>query len=204
VDKVTIVTGAAAPLIRPNIDTDTIIRIERLTQLTRQELGHYAFESLRYSAGGSENAEFVLNQTAFRDAPILLAGPNFGCGSSREGAVWALLGAGIRCVIASSFGEIFYNNCFQNGMLPVRLIEAQIAVLAQRSLAGHSVIVDLVAREVRCDDESYAFSIEPMRREALLHGQDAISVTLQYRREIRNWQMADAVARPWIWAVARM
>src|SRR5919205_1213678 len=117
------VGGPAAPLLRANVDTDLIIRIERLVGTRREELGPFAFEALRRRADGSEDPDFVLNRPEYRGAPILLAGPNFGCGSSREGAVWALMGAGIRCVIAPSFGDIFFSNCFQNGLLPVVLPE---------------------------------------------------------------------------------
>src|SRR5215475_4217104 len=109
------VVGPAAYLPRDNVDTDVIIRIERLTNVEREQLGGYAFEALRFSRDGTEDPDFVLNRPAFRTAPILIAGTNFGCGSSREGAVWALMARGVRCVIAESFGEIFYNNCFQNG-----------------------------------------------------------------------------------------
>jgi 3-isopropylmalate/(R)-2-methylmalate dehydratase small subunit len=117
------VTGIAAPLLRANIDTDMIIPVQRLVGASRDGLGPYGFERFRYLADGSDNPEFPLNRDAFRNAPILLAGENFGCGSSREGAVWTLMGMGLRCVIAPSFGDIFHNNCFQNGLLPVRLPE---------------------------------------------------------------------------------
>ena len=120
-EKFTKVTGVAAPLMRQNVDTDLIIRIERLVSNTgRQGLGPYCFEQLRLRADGSENPDCVFNQAPFRDAPIILSADNFGCGSSREGAVWALAGMGVKAVIAPSFGDIFYNNCFQNGLLPVR------------------------------------------------------------------------------------
>ena len=202
-DKVTVISGAAAPLVRSNIDTDTIIRIERLTQLSREQLGRYAFESLRYKEDGSENDDFVLNQEAYRSAPILLGAENFGCGSSREGAVWALMGAGVRCVIAQSFGEIFYNNCFQNRLLPVRLGKTIIERLAELSRLGLKVTVKLANQEVLAGEERYAFDIEPMRRDALLNGLDEISKTLQYRERISQWQAENKLARPWIWTVTR-
>ncbi|RKF33366.1 3-isopropylmalate dehydratase small subunit [Paraburkholderia fungorum] len=200
-DKVTVISGAAAPLVRSNIDTDTIIRIERLTQLSRDQLGRYAFESLRYVEDGSENPDFVLNQDAYRHAPIVLTAENFGCGSSREGAVWALMGTGVRCVIAQSFGEIFYNNCFQNGLLPVRLAEEVISRLVELSRLGHQVTVKLATQEVLAGEEIYTFEIEPMRRDALLNGIDDVSRTLQYRERIRQWQARDRLERPWIWIV---
>jgi 3-isopropylmalate/(R)-2-methylmalate dehydratase small subunit len=200
VDKVTVVEGVAAPLLRDNVDTDIVIRIERLTQQTREALGQYAFEAWRYNEDGSENAQFVLNRAPWRRAPVLLAGANFGCGSSREGAVWALMSAGIRCVIAESFGEIFYNNCFQSGLLPVRLPKAQIEKLAGLAQSGASVKVDLVAQCITAHELTIPFEIEGLRRDALLQGLDEISQTLQLREAIREWQRADREERPWIWS----
>ncbi|MFC7538308.1 3-isopropylmalate dehydratase small subunit [Siccirubricoccus deserti] len=145
------VTGIAAPLLRANIDTDMIIPVQRLVGASRDGLGPYGFERFRYLADGSDNPEFPLNRKAFRTAPILLAGENFGCGSSREGAVWTLMGMGLRCVIAPSFGDIFHNNCFQNGLLPVRLPEAlirRIAEAVEASPGNARVTVDLERQEV--------------------------------------------------------
>jgi len=198
-DKVTIITGVAAPLMKSNIDTDTIIRIDRLTQQARSELGHFALEALRYRQDGSEDLSCVLNQPAFRDAPILLAAENFGCGSSREGAVWALLASGLRCVIAESFGDIFYNNCFQNGLLPIRLAESDIRLLAGQSESGNVVSVDLTMQTVRSGPVELVFEIEPNRREAMLEGLDEISQTLMQAEEIAQWQAQDRHNRPWIW-----
>jgi 3-isopropylmalate/(R)-2-methylmalate dehydratase small subunit len=144
----TTVSGPAAPLLLANVDTDVIIRIEPLTQQPREALGRFAFEVLRYRPDGSEDPEFVLNQPAFRGAPILLAGTNFGCGSSREGAVWALPGIGIRCVIAPSFGDIFFSNYFQNGVLPIVLDEHMIEELATSARTGAVMRVDLVHRQL--------------------------------------------------------
>jgi 3-isopropylmalate/(R)-2-methylmalate dehydratase small subunit len=198
-DKVTIITGVAVPLMKSNIDTDTIIRIDRLTQQTRSELGRFALEALRYRQDGSEDSSCVLNRPAFRNAPILLAGENFGCGSSREGAVWALLASGLRCVIAESFGDIFYNNCFQNGLLPIRLAESHIRLLAGQSESGHVVTVDLTMQTVRSGTVERVFEIEPNRREAMLEGLDEISQTLKQAEEIAQWQARDRRNRPWIW-----
>lgn len=199
-DKVTIITGVAVPLMKSNIDTDTIVRIDRLTQQSRSELGQFAFEALRYRQDGSEDASCVLNYLAFRNAPILLATENFGCGSSREGAVWALLASGLRCIIAESFGDIFYNNCFQNGLLPIRLSENDIRLLADASESGNVVSVDLAMRTVRSGPFERVFEIEPNRREALLEGLDEISQTLKRAPEIAQWQEQDRRNRPWIWA----
>jgi 3-isopropylmalate/(R)-2-methylmalate dehydratase small subunit len=195
----TTLTGRAAPLPRANIDTDVIIRIERLTGGDPATLGRYAFEALRYGADGSENPEFILNQPSYRGAPILIAGSNFGCGSSREGAVTALMGLGIRCVIADSFGDIFYSNCCQNGLLPVRLGAAEVAALMRQSSAGE-VAVDLAAQIVLGPDGStFPFEIDPLRREALLEGLDDLGLTLKQMAQVRAWQAADRRARPWAW-----
>ena len=142
----TVVSGAAPYLPRANIDTDVIIRIERLTSLPKEQLGPYAMEALRYRADGSDDPDFILNRLTFRGAPILLAGDNFGCGSSREGAVWALQGIGVRCVVAPSFGDIFYSNCFQNGVLPIRLPAPEVEALAAACADGAPLTVDLERR----------------------------------------------------------
>jgi 3-isopropylmalate/(R)-2-methylmalate dehydratase small subunit len=198
VDKITVISSVAAPLIRANVDTDTIIRIERLTREPRDRLGSFALESLRLRADGSEDPACVLNQPPFREAQILLTGDNFGCGSSREGAVWALRGWGFRCVIAPSFGEIFYNNCFQNAMLPVRLEMNAIDQLAQNSEV-EKVTVDLRAQTVSRGPLKFSFDIEPMRRDALLEGLDDISRTLRSTAQIEAWQSSNRQTSPWIW-----
>jgi 3-isopropylmalate/(R)-2-methylmalate dehydratase small subunit len=200
-----IVTGPAPYLATPNLDTDVIIRIERLTALGRSELGAYALESLRFLPDGSEDPDFVLNQKQFRSAPILLAGENFGCGSSREAAVWALQGIGMRCVIAPSFGDIFYSNCFQNGVLPIRLSEAQVARLADACHYGEKLIVDLEHCSLRTTaGPEISFEVDALRREALLHGLDDIGLTLKHNDEILAWQHKDRRQRAWAWAaVAR-
>jgi 3-isopropylmalate/(R)-2-methylmalate dehydratase small subunit len=200
VQPFTRITGPAAPLLRANIDTDVIIRIERLTGVPREQLGRYAFEALRYRIDGSEDPDFVLNRTNFRNAPILIAGENFGCGSSREGAVWALMAAGLRCVIAESFGDIFYNNCFQNGVLPVVLPAAAVSQLAREAANGTRLTVDLFEQKVMTPQgESIAFDIDVQRRQALLEGFDDISLTLKRLSEIVAWQSQDRNVRPWIW-----
>ncbi len=194
-DPFTTVTGRAAPLLLANIDTDVIIRVEHLTAPDQTVLGRYAFESLRYEADGSEKAGFVLNRPDFRGAPILLAGANFGCGSSREGAVTAIQQMGIRSVIAPSFGDIFYGNCFQNGLLPIRLPENVIAELAAAPLLS----VDLARQAVIAGNAVHPFEIDPRRREALLEGLDDIGLTLKQMAAIRDFQSHDRVARPWVW-----
>lgn len=196
----TTIRGRAAPLMKANIDTDVIIRIERLTSLARDALGPFAFEALRYRPDGSDEPDFVINDPTFRNAPFLLAGRNFGCGSSREGAVWALQGIGVRCVIAPSYGDIFYGNCFQNGVLPIRLSLDQVEALAMQCADGAELGVDLeLATLTAPDGSSTAFAIDPMRRNALLHGLDDLGLTLKDDPLIREWQARDRVSRPWVW-----
>src|ERR1700722_2840310 len=159
----TTITGAAVPLMRANIDTDIIIRIERLTG--NADLGHYAFEALRYLPDGSQNPDCVLNQPRFKNAPILFAGRNFGCGSSREGAVTALMGMGVRSVVAPSFGDIFFVNCFRNGLLPVILPEQTIEKLAR--LPGNvDFAIDLKRQLISASSgEIISFQVDPLQRE---------------------------------------
>ncbi|MBE0612974.1 MAG: 3-isopropylmalate dehydratase small subunit [Burkholderiales bacterium] len=203
-EKFTVLNSVAAPLMLANVDTDLIIRIERLYRLDRGELGAWAFESLRYLSDDRENPQFLLNQPPWRGARILLAAENFGCGSSREGAVWALWDLGVRCVIAPSFGDIFYNNCIQNGMLPLRLAAEQVESLAAEAKnVGGEISVDLAAQQVRtASGRLLAFDIEPGQRETLLKGLDAISLTLAYSAEIDKYQERDRMLRPWLYRKA--
>lgn len=194
------VSGAAAPLLLDNVDTDVIIRMSRLTSVKRTELGPYALETLRLLPDGSENPECVLNQPAFRGAPILLAGRNFGCGSSREGAVWALDGSGVRCIIASGFGDIFHANCLQNGVLPIDLPPDQVAGLARQAAGGSPLTIDLEQCLVQAPDGSRrAFTIDPLKRVMLLQGVDELTLTLGKRALIDAWRARDRAARPWLW-----
>ena len=200
----TTLTGRAAPLLMANVDTDVIIRIERLAGVPRAELGRYAFEVLRYRSDGSDDPEFVLNAPGFRGAPILLAGPNFGCGSSREAAVWALMGIGVRCVIAPSFGDIFYGNCVQNGVLPVVLDDTAVQAIAGIAQAGRAVTVDLVQQRVSAENVELPFTIDTLRREQLLAGLDAIDLAMRDRPAIEAWQQADRERRPWVWSAVQL
>lgn len=204
VEKFTLLKSVAAPLMLANVDTDVIIRIERLSKLDRGELGPWAFEALRYLPDGSENPQFLLNQPPWRGARILLAAENFGCGSSREMAVWALWDLGVRCVIAPSFGDIFYGNCFQNGLLPLRLPAAEVEALAAEARSGGAQItVDLEAQQVIAPSgRAIAFDIEPGRRLALLQGLDAIGVTLTHAADIAAFQARDRMQRPWLYRQA--
>jgi 3-isopropylmalate/(R)-2-methylmalate dehydratase small subunit len=203
--RFTTLTGVAAPLLRDNIDTDIVIRVERLTGTTRESMGAVAFEAWRFLPDGRENPEFVLNQAAYRGAPILLAGANFGCGSSREGAVWAMMGMGLRCVIAESFGDIFFGNCFQNGLLPIRLPGDTVRRLADHSTGGNARLTIDLERQlvVTADGEQIGFAVEPMRRTALLEGLDDIGLTLKHAEAILAYQVADRVSQPWVWSPTR-
>jgi 3-isopropylmalate/(R)-2-methylmalate dehydratase small subunit len=202
-EKFTSVSAIAAPIMVSNVNTDVIVRIERLIDIPPEELGPYAFEAWRYLPDRSPNPDFVLNQSRWHDAQILVCGDNFGCGSSREGAVWALAGLGIRAVIGTSFGDIFFNNCFQNGLLPVVLSPEAVAELAREveaSANGAPTTVDLEAQEVVGPSGArYPFQVDPLRRRALLDGVDAIGATLQREAEIAGFQARDRAERPWVY-----
>ena len=196
--------GHGAVLLRDDIDTDLIVRIERIAQLKRGEFAKWAFESLRYRSDGSEEPAFVLNRVPFRDAEILITGANFGCGSSREMAVWALEDFGIRCVIAPSYGDIFYNNCLQNGLLPVRMPAAQIATLASAASSGLQIRVDLSGCTVEADGLGpVRFDFDEGQRLGLLNGLDDIDQSVALEPSIGSFQDRDRSIRPWIYAAAQ-
>jgi 3-isopropylmalate/(R)-2-methylmalate dehydratase small subunit len=196
-------TAIAAPIMRSNIDTDVIIRIERLVgNSIRGTLSKWAFGSLRYLPDGSENPAFILNREPYRQAEILVTGPNFGCGSSREGAVWSLEEMGIRAIIGSGFGDIFFANCFQNGILPIvvdkEIVDGLAAEIEATQGAGR-VSIDLEAQTiVSPSGKQHKFEIDPRRREGLLQGLDEVALTLQRDNEIRTFQASDKAARPWV------
>ena len=200
--KFTRVSGTAAPMMKANIDTDAIIPAKRLVGHKREELAAFAFEAHRYGADGSDNPDFVLNKPRYRGANILIAGENFGCGSSRESAVWAMAGFGFRCVIAPGFGDIFYNNAFQNGMLLIRLPKEHVERLAVEleSGAAPSMTVDLQKQVITAPSGAETrFEIDAERRQALLEGRDEIAMTLARDTDIRAFQERDRAARPWIY-----
>jgi 3-isopropylmalate/(R)-2-methylmalate dehydratase small subunit len=196
-------TAIAAPIMRGNIDTDVIIRIERLVgNSIRGTLGKWAFGSLRYLPDGSENPAFILNREPYRQAEILVTGPNFGCGSSREGAVWSLQERGIRAIIGSGFGDIFFANCFQNGILPIlvdKKIVDSLAADVEATQGAGKISIDLEAQTIVSPSGArHTFEIDPRRREGLLQGLDEVALTLQRDNEIRAFQATDRAQRPWI------
>ncbi|MHC0613454.1 3-isopropylmalate dehydratase small subunit [Komagataeibacter oboediens] len=200
-DKFTVLTAVAAPLPEENIDTDKIIPARFLKTTKRSGLGVHAFDSMRYRPDGTENPDFVLNQEPYRKAEILITYDNLGCGSSREHAPWALLDFGIRCVIAPSFADIFNNNCFKNGILPIALPRDVCTQLMgdARQGANSRLTVDL-ARQVivRPDGQEVPFDVDPLRRQLLLEGLDDIGQTLQHEKAITTFEQRRAKAQPWI------
>jgi 3-isopropylmalate/(R)-2-methylmalate dehydratase small subunit len=195
----TVLTGVAAPLKIVNVDTDMIIPKQYLKTIKRTGLGTGLFAEMRYKEDGSENPDFVLNRPAYRKAQILVAGDNFGCGSSREHAPWALLDFGIRCVISTSFADIFYNNCFKNGILPIKVSPEDIEKLfddAERG-ANATLTVDLENQEIRGPDGgAVKFDIDPFRKHCLLNGLDDIGLTMEKAPAIDAYERKIA-ERPW-------
>lgn len=200
-DKFTTLTGVAAPLPLRNIDTDMIIPKQFLKTIQRTGLGKSLFFEMRFDQDGKEVEDFVLNKPAYRKAQILVTGDNFGCGSSREHAPWALLDFGIRCVIAPDFADIFYNNCFQNGILPIKLPQQEVDKLmddAQRG-ANATLTIDLEAQEIRGPDGGVIkFEIDEFRKHCLLNGLDNIGLTLKKESAIEAFEKNASNARPWL------
>jgi 3-isopropylmalate/(R)-2-methylmalate dehydratase small subunit len=196
------VTGVAAPLMKANIDTDVIIPVKRLIGYQRHELGAFALEALRFLPDGSENPEFVLNQPRYREAKILVTAENFGCGSSRESAVWALASFGFQCIIGPGFGDIFTNNAFQNGLLLIRLPATEVDSIAAELAGEPSPVMTVDLQDCTVTTPSgrqIAFEIDDERRQALLEGRDEIGMTLMRDAEIVAFQERDRAARPWIY-----
>jgi 3-isopropylmalate/(R)-2-methylmalate dehydratase small subunit len=202
--KLTRVVGPAVPILAANIDTDVITPMIRLTTRLKRPLADYAFEALRYLDGNADSSEpdpsFPLNQERFHGAKIMLCGENFGCGSSRESAPAAIAGLGIRCLIGPSFGDIFFNNCFQQGILPVVLPSATVLALARQAESGGHFDIDLNDQTI-IDPRGaiHAFEVTGLRKRSLMEGLDDIGLTLQRGDEIRRWQERDSAARPWIY-----
>src|SRR3569623_1732319 len=200
-DKFTQLTGVAAPLPIINIDTDMIIPKQYLKTIKRTGLGTALFSEMRYKEDGSENPDFVLNKPAYRHAKIIVAGDNFGCGSSREHAPWALLDFGVRCVISTSYADIFINNCFKNGILPIVVTPEQLELLMDDAERGSyaTVSVDLEAQTIKGPDGgTIHFDIDPARRQPLLEGLDDIAMTLKADPVISGFEQKMHESRPWL------
>ena len=201
-EKFTKLTGVAAPMDAINVDTDQIIPKLHLRTIKRTGLGKVLFDDLRFNPDGTEKPGFILNQPPYRDAEILVAGDNFGCGSSREHAPWALLDFGIRCVISTSFADIFYNNCFKNGILPIAVSADELgALMADASDRENPVLtVDLQAQEItRPNGATVRFEIDEFRRECLLDGLDDIGLTMQKVDRIDAFEVAQRERQPWLY-----
>tara|TARA_Y100001970_G_scaffold144715_2_gene177757 strand:+ start:404 stop:1009 length:606 start_codon:yes stop_codon:yes gene_type:complete len=200
-EKFTKLRGVAAPFNMINIDTDKILPKQFLKTIKRSGLGKHLFTELRYMDDGSENPEFVLNKPSYRDSNIIVAGDNFGCGSSREHAPWALLDYGIKCVISTSFADIFYNNCFKNGILPIVVNKRQLNQLMEDADKGaNSVLdIDLESQEItRPDGEKVYFEIDEFRKHCLINGLDDIGLTMEKEKNIDNFEKRRAAEQPWV------
>ena len=199
-EKFTTLTGIAAPMALVNIDTDMIIPKQFLKTIARTGLGKNLFDEMRYTLDGAEIPEFVLNQPAYRHAEIIVAGDNFGCGSSREHAPWALLDFGIRCVISTSFADIFYNNCFKNGILPIVMPPEVVDILMADAKKGANArqTVDLGAQTVTTSDgQVFGFEVDGHRKHCLINGLDDIGLTLEKVGSIDSFEKKQAALRPW-------
>ena len=199
--KFTKLTAVAAPLPMINVDTDAIIPKQFLKTIKRTGLGKHLFHELRFDTDGQEKPDFVLNKPAYRKAEILVAGDNFGCGSSREHAPWALLDFGIKCVISTNFADIFYNNCFQNGILPIKVKPDELDKLMDDANRGANatLTVDLEAQEIRGPDGGVVkFEIDPFRKHCLLNGLDNIGLTLEKSKAIDSYENRKRAEQPWL------
>ena len=200
-EKFNQLSGIAAPMPLVNIDTDMIIPKQFLKTIKRSGLGVNLFDEMRFNQDGTEIADFVLNQPAYREASILVAGDNFGCGSSREHAPWAIADFGIRCVVSTSFADIFYNNCFKNGILPIVLPEDQRDVLMKDAEKGANarIEVDLEAQTITSSDgEVFSFEVDAFKKHCLLNGLDDIGLTMEKAAAIDTFEAEAGAARPWV------
>jgi len=200
-DKFEKLTGVAAPLPLINVDTDMIIPKQFLKTIKRSGLGVNLFDEMRYNDDGSEKPDFVLNKPAYRHAEILVSGDNFGCGSSREHAPWAIKDFGIRCVIAPSFADIFFNNCFKNGILPIALPQEQVDLLMKDAEKGENarMTIDLEKQEITTSEgEVVPFQVDSFKKHCLLEGLDDIGLTMAKASEIASFESKAALERPWV------
>ncbi len=200
-EKFTVLEGVAAPMKMMNVDTDMIIPKQYLKTIGRTGLGRGLFSELRYNEDGTDNPDFILNKPAYRNAKVLVAGDNFGCGSSREHAPWALLDFGIRCVISTGFADIFYNNCFKNGVLPIVVSPEDLEKLFEDADRGANATlsIDLEAQEIHGPDgNTVRFDIDPFRKRCLLEGLDDIGLTLKKGESINTYETAKEAQQPWL------
>ena len=204
-EKFTKLTGVAAPLPMVNIDTDAIIPKQFLKTIKRTGLGIHLFNDLRFDESGEEQPDFVLNKAPYRQSKVLIAFDNFGCGSSREHAPWALSDFGIRCIIAPNFADIFYNNCFKNGVLPIALpkeVVSRLMEVAERG-ANATFSIDLEAQEISDPDGNIiSFDIDPFRKQCMLNGLDDIGLTMQKAESIDEFESSQRVGQPWLYSTA--
>ena len=194
-------SGVAAPLNMINIDTDKLIPKQFLKTIKRTGLGQYLFNEIRFNSDGSENKDFILNKPAYRDASILVAGDNFGCGSSREHAPWALLDFGVKCVISTSFADIFFNNCFKNGILPIVVSKEQLDQLMDDANNGANSIldIDLENQQIgRPNGDKINFQIDEFRKHCLINGLDDFGLTMQKQDSIGDFEKRREIEQPWV------
>jgi len=200
-EKFNTLTGIAAPLPIQNVDTDMIIPKQFLKTIKRTGLSEGLFFEMRYAVDGTRIDDFVLHQAPYTDAKIIVSGDNFGCGSSREHAPWALLDFGIRCVIAPSFADIFYNNCFKNGILPIRLSQDMVDIIMEQAANGQDITIDLEAQEIQMQHtDNIDFEVESFRKHCLLNGLDDIGLTMQKTDAIDAFEAGNKKATPWLYA----
>jgi 3-isopropylmalate/(R)-2-methylmalate dehydratase small subunit len=200
-EKFTTLTGVAAPLDMINIDTDMVIPKQYLTTIERTGLGKGLFHEMRYNMDGSDNPDFVLNKPAYQNASILVTGENFGCGSSREHAPWALLDFGIKCVISTSFADIFYNNCFKNGVLPIRLAREEVEKLLEDAERGANatITIDLESQTITGPDGGeIKFELDEFKKHCLLNGLDDVALTMEHEEKISGYEETRKVSEPWL------
>lgn len=198
-EKFTKITSIATPFPRANVDTDIIIPAQHLKSIKRTGFGVYAFESVRFDADGQRIADNVFDSPRYKGAQILIAGDNFGCGSSREHAPWAINELGYRCIIAPSFADIFAGNCIKNGILTVALPQADVDALVMAAEAGHPITVDLNAQTVTCENAQYQFEFNPTHKDMLLEGLDEIGQTLQSKPAIADFEIRQKMMTPWLY-----
>ncbi|MDY0872249.1 3-isopropylmalate dehydratase small subunit [Dongia rigui] len=201
-EKFTKLSGIAAPMPIRNVDTDMIIPKQFLKTIKRTGLGKNLFDEMRYTPDGKEIPDFVLNKPQYRKAQILVAGDNFGCGSSREHAPWALADFGIRCIISTSFADIFYNNCFKNGILPIKVSKEDVAKLMDDAERGANAVVsvDLETQEIKGPDGgTIKFEVDAFRKHCLLNGLDDIGLTLQKKDAMESFETKNKLSQPWLW-----